>query len=275
MHEENAAALAPQGVLHSTRVQVKGGWKRMPTNISLILKSLAFATLLAQTAAAQKAEVSPVTPPRGSFTCTELIGLYSSGEWWDGGFYDGLGDLKTRWQGRFSHYGYTYEYAKPDSYAWSPTSVGGVNNVRLTVPCAQNGDAPDRIVYQAWSWELTSEKAWVDSLEATLTTIRAKRPSAKRIDIMTIIRCPKNGWCHSDKPPLGPNTDHDSKKQDCHVPPYVDSALAKVAANHPDLVSVTPKFEAVSCAERIDGIHLHEQNGLAAAFIAAYYKAMP
>jgi hypothetical protein len=241
----------------------------MPMNVSSILKSLAL--LLAQTAAAQKA----VTPPRGPFTCTELIGLYSSGEWWDGGFHDGLGDLKTTWQGRFSHYGYTYEYAKLDSYAWSPTNVGGVNNVRLTAPCAQNGNAPDRIVYQAWSWELTSEKAWVDSLEAALATIRAKRPSARRIDIMTIIRCPMNGWCHSDKPPLGPNTDHDARKQDCHVPEYVDSALAKVAANHPDLVSVAPKFEAVSCSVRIDGIHLHEQNGPAAAPIASYYKAMP
>jgi hypothetical protein len=246
----------------------------MPTNVSSILKSLVFAVLLAQAAAAQKVAVRAVTPPRGPFTCTELIGLYSSGEWWDGGFCNGLGDLKTRWQGRFSHYGYTYEYAKPDSYAWSPTNVGGVNNVRLTVPCAQSGDAPDRIVYQAWSWELTSEKAWVDSLEAALATIRAKRPSAKRIDIMTIIRCPLNGWCHSDKPALGPNTDHDSKKQDCHVPEYVDSALAKVAANHPDLVSV-PRFEAVSCPTKIDGIHLHEQNGPAAAFIAAYYKARP
>ncbi len=100
----------------------------------------------------------------------------------------------------------------------------------------------------------------MDSLEAALATIRAKRPSAKRIDIMTIIRCPKNEWCHSDKPPLGPDTDHDAKKQDCHVPEYVDSALAKVAANHPSLVSVTPKFEAVECAAKIDGIHLHEQN---------------
>jgi hypothetical protein len=59
------------------------------------------------------------------------------------------------------------------------------------------------------------------------------------------------------------------------VPEYVDAALAKVAANHPGLVSVTPKFEAVSCAVKIDGIHLHEQNGPAAAFIAAYYKSMP
>src|SRR5882757_2875065 len=117
----------------------------------------------------------------------------------------------------FSHYGYTYEYAKPDSYAWSPTNVGGVNNVRLTAPCAQSAAAPDRIVYQAWSWELTSEQAWVDSLEAALATIR----------------CPMNAWCHGDKPPLGPNTDHDATKQDCHVPDYVDTAFAKVAANHP------------------------------------------
>ena len=117
----------------------------MPTNDSIILKTVAFAVLLAQTAAAQKVGDPPVAPPRGPFTCTELMGLYSSGEWWDGGFYDGLGDLKIRWQGRFSHYGYTYEYVKPDSYTWSPVNVGGVNNVRLTAPCAQNGDAPDRI----------------------------------------------------------------------------------------------------------------------------------
>jgi hypothetical protein len=243
----------------------------MATNVSLVLRSLALAAVIAQMAAAQKA----VSPPRGPFTCTELIGLYSTGEWWDGGFYDDLGDLKTGWQGRFSHYGYTYEYAKPDSYAWSPTSVGGVNNVRLTAPCARNADSPDRIVYQAWSWELTSEKAWVNSLEATLATIRAKFPRVKRIDIMTIIRGPMNGWCHPDKPLLGPNTDHDAKKQDFNVPGYVDSALAKVAASHPNLVSVTPRFEAVSCPAKIDGIHLHEQNGPAAAFIAEYYKGMP
>src|SRR5260370_6816855 len=106
----------------------------MPTNESLILKPVAFAVLLAQTAGAQKAAVPLVTPPRGPFSCTELIGLYSSGEWWDGGFYDGLGDLKTRWQGRFSHYGYTYESAKPDSYTWSPPTLGRRTNLRPTPP---------------------------------------------------------------------------------------------------------------------------------------------
>jgi hypothetical protein len=119
------------------------------------------------------------------------------------------------------------------------TNVGGVNSVRLSAPCAQKADAPDRIVYQAWSWELTSGNAWIDSLEAALATIRLKRPSARRIDIMTIVRCPPSGWCHSDKPPLGPNTDHDATKEDCHVPEYIDAAMPRVAANHPDLVSVS------------------------------------
>jgi hypothetical protein len=247
----------------------------MPANLPIML-TMAFAVLVTQTPSAQQAPATrTISPPSGPFACTELIGLLSTGEWFDAGFENTLGDLKPKWQGRFSHYGYTYEYAKPDSYAWSATNVGGVNSVRLSAPCAQKADAPDRIVYQAWSWELTSEKAWVDSLEAALATIRVKRPSARRIDIMTIVRCPRNGWCHSDKPPLGPNTDHDATKQDCHVPEYVDAALARVAANHPDLVSVTPKFEAISCSTKIDGIHLHEQNGAVGAAIAAYYRSIP
>ena len=128
----------------------------MPKNFARTLNCLAFAALLAQTAVAQKA--APKTPPQGPFRCTELIGLYSTGEWWDAGFHDGLGDLKTNWQGRFSHYGYTYEYAKPDSYAWSASNVGGVNNVRLTAPCAQSANAPDRVVYQAWTWGIDFRK---------------------------------------------------------------------------------------------------------------------
>jgi len=119
----------------------------MSGRIPVILTPLALAVLLSQTASAQRA-TTPIRPPDGPFVCTELIGLLSTGEWFDAGFYNALGDLKTRWQGRFSHYGYTYEYAKPDSYAWSPTNISGVNSVRMSAPCAQNAGAPDRIVYQ-------------------------------------------------------------------------------------------------------------------------------
>jgi hypothetical protein len=221
---------------------------------------------------------SRVGPPSGPFACTEVMGLLTTGEWFKAGFLDALGpDLAPKWGGRFAHYGYVYEYANPESYVWTPTPVGGVNNVQI-VKCAAGSEAPDRIVYQAWSWQLTTEKDWVDNLTAAIKTIRAKRPSAKRIDLMTIIRSPQNGWCHTTtpplRPPLGPGTDHEATLQDSHVPDYVDPAFAKVAAAYPDLVSVAPKFEAHACADHVDGIHLGNGNGAVAEDIAAYFKKM-
>ena len=32
---------------------------------------------------------------------------------------------------------------------------------------------------------------------------REIRPSARRIELMTVVRCPMNARCHPDKPPLG------------------------------------------------------------------------
>lgn len=150
---------------------------------------------------------------QGPFVCTEVIGMMTTGEWYNAGFETTLGaELGTKWQGRFAHYGYVTEYAKPGSYAWSATPVGGVNNVSLTAPCIQNANAPDRIVYQAWSWELTSEEA--------------------------------------------------------------DTAFARVAANHPGLVTVAPRFAAHACPAKIDGIHLGDQNRAVATDIGTHYKAL-
>ena len=71
-------------------------------------------------------------PPSGPFACTELMGLLTTGEWFKAGFLDALGaDLSPKWGGRFAHYGYVYEYANPESYVWTPTPVGGVNNVQI------------------------------------------------------------------------------------------------------------------------------------------------
>jgi hypothetical protein len=204
------------------------------------------------------------------------MGLMTTGEWFKAGFLDALGpDVAPKWGGRFAHYGYVYEYANPESYVWTPAPVGGVNNVQIA-KCAAGSDAPDRIVYQAWSWQLTTEKDWVDNLTAAIKTIQAKRPSARRIDLMTIVRSPQNGWCHTTTPPLRPalgsGTDHDATLQDSHVPDYVDAAFAKVAAAYPDLVSVAPRFEAHACADHIDGIHLGAGNAAVAKDIAAYFR---
>lgn len=104
--------------------------------LPVLLRACAAAVTAFFACAVLAAQTPKPAAPAGPFVCTELIGLMTTGEWWDGGFANALGDLKNRWQGRFSHYGYTYEYAKPDSYAWSPTNIGGVNSVRVTAPCA-------------------------------------------------------------------------------------------------------------------------------------------
>jgi hypothetical protein len=195
-----------------------------------------------------------------------MLGLLSSGEWYNAGFEDGLPEGQgDAWQGVFVHYGYVDIWADPMGYTWDE---GTSSN------CTEGSEAPDRLLYQAVSWELTDQQQWEDQLNAALTTIIAKYPSATRIDLMTLIRCPMNGYCHDDEPPLGyaPGYNHDATKQDCHIPDFVDAAMEAAAANFPGLVKVTPKFEAHNCAPNIDGIHLGPENGPVAADIAAYFS---
>jgi hypothetical protein len=102
------------------------------------------------------------------------------------------------------------------------------------VKCAAGSDAPDRIVYQAWSWQLTTEKDWIDNLTAAIQTIRAKRPSVKTHRPDDDHPQPAEWLVPYDdaavETAIGPGTDHEATLQDSHVPDYVDAAFAKVAA---------------------------------------------
>lgn len=208
-----------------------------------------------------------VAVQEGPFTCSHVLGLLSTGEWYNAGFEDGLNDGEgDHWEGTFVHYGYVNIWADPTSYTW----VGPTTSSNCTV----GSDAPDRLLYQAVSWELTSQELWEAQLETALDVIIANYPSAVRIDLMTLIRCPDNGYCHDDDPPLDyqPGYNMDATKQDCHIPDFVDAALLSMESKYPGLVKVTPKFEAHACAPNIDGIHLGPENGPVAADIAAYFK---
>jgi hypothetical protein len=70
-------------------------------------------------------------------------------------------------------------------------------------------------------------------------------------------------------------TDHNAGQQDCFVNPEVDSALTKVAAKFPGLVTVGKKFYSPACRSPVDGAHLGNNNTQVAKDIAAYYKTMP
>lgn len=70
----------------------------------------------------------------------------------------------------------------------------------------------------------------------------------------------------------GPGANLSAPRQDCYVPDYVDSALAKVVAADPGYVALGPKLEMAMCNPTHDGAHMTPAgNQQAAKDYAAYY----
>ncbi len=211
-----------------------------------------------------------------NFACTVYLGLLTTNEWYSQGFEMGGVD-GTKWELKYHHFGYVNTWADPNSAFWGTTgdSFALDQGSPLQSPCATNPAAPDRLVFAALDWEMATEGAWVTALEAALVTFKAKYPSLRQIDLMTMIRCPGNKQCNPNAN-YGPGANPVAGRQDCRVPDFEDSAIAKVAANHPGFVSVGPKTEADVCRNPVDGAHLSaDTNKKAAKDIATYYAAHP
>jgi len=211
-----------------------------------------------------------------NFACTEYLGVLTTNEWYSQGFEMGGVD-GTKWELKYHHFGYVNTWADPNSAFWGTTgnSFDLNQGSPLQSPCTTNPDAPERLVYAALDWEMPDEATWVTALEKALVTFKAKYPSLRWIDLMTMIRCPGNSKCNPNAN-YGPGANAVANRQDCYVPPYEDSAIAKVAANHPDFVGVGPKTEADVCRNPVDGAHLSsDTNKKAAQSIATYYAARP
>ena len=211
-----------------------------------------------------------------NFVCSEYLGLLTTNEWYSQGF-EAAGVDGTKWELKYHHYGYVNTWADGASPFWGTTgnSFDLDQGSPLQSPCSASADTPDRLVFAALDWEMATEEAWVTALEKALVTFKAKYPSLRWIDVMTMIRCPGNTKCNPNAN-YGPGANAVANRQDCYVPPFEDSAIAKVAANHPDFVGVGPKVEADACRNPVDGAHLSaDTNKKAAQAIATYYAAHP
>jgi len=211
-----------------------------------------------------------------NFSCTEYLGLLTTNEWYSQGF-ENDGVDGTKWELKYHHYGYVNTWADPNSIFWSDTgdSFDLAKGSPLQSPCAMSSTTPDRLVFAALDWEMSSEDQWVTALEAALVTFKGKYPSLRWVDLMTMIRCPGNQKCNPNEN-YGPGANMDATRQDCYVPPFEDAAIAKVAAAHPDFVGVGPQVEALACRNPVDGAHLSvASNQHAAQLIATYYAAHP
>jgi hypothetical protein len=178
--------------------------------------------------AAGGSDARPATPPgpADAFTCTLLIGINATAEWFNAGFetmVDG-----ARWELVRVHSGFVDLWANPDSAFWStaPTSA-----------CAMNPRAPDRIIFVGLRFEWTSKDQWVTALTGVVKNIKAKYPGIKRIELATFVRGPGNKPCGSA--PAYRSTIHPSQ----------DEAIAQVVATEPGLLLASPKFEVAACSE--------------------------
>src|SRR5689334_6023645 len=141
------------------------------------------------------------TLPEGPFACTVYLGLLTTNEWYSKGFEDGVDG--TKWELRYHHYGYVRTWADGTSPFWGDTgdSFGLDSGSPIQSPCATNPMQPDRMVFAALDWEMATKDEWLAALEMAIGTFKAKYPSLKRIDVMTLIRCPGNTMCN-------PNADY-------------------------------------------------------------------
>lgn len=215
-------------------------------------------------------------PAKGPFDCTEYIGAYLTMEWWNAGF-ENNGVPKDKWQLKWHHHGHVLEWGNPNSPFWLDT--GNPNDDTQGSPinsaCTQKSNAPDRVVFLALSWEIMDEKGWVDALTKDIETIKVKRPSAKWVDLVTMVRCPGNMKCNPNQN-YGAGADTAPGRQDCQVYPYVDSAMDKVVAANSDFVGLGPKLEMQMCNPSHDGAHMTGAgNTKAAQDYAAWYVQHP
>jgi hypothetical protein len=216
----------------------------------------------------------------GPYACTEYLGAYLSMEWWNLGFLqdaskDGI-DQKT-WQLKWHHHGHVLSWADPNSPFWSDTGdpLNDSSGAPIDNPCMTDEHAPERVVMVTLSWEILDEQGWIDALEGDVATIKMKYPSVKWIDLMPMTRCPGDTHCNPNAN-YGPGADTDVSRQDCYVAPYVDSALAKVVANHPGSVGLGPVLSATMCQVPPNGAHLSNADNMKVAQeISDFYKTLP
>ncbi len=183
-------------------------WRPSSKSAALTVAWLAFAGL-------------PGAEARDRFVCTQVMGVSVTGDWFGAGFEDGLdGD---HWQALWRSKAFLDLWADPQSDLWTlpPQS-----------PCRDRVRDPDRVIFTAVNWEYQTKEAWEAKLLEVVEVLRLKYPGLRRVELLTMLRGPRNESCGNPMSVVGP---------------YVDEAVAAVAGRYPRLLAVGPKVEAASC----------------------------
>jgi hypothetical protein len=190
-----------------------------------------------QTSTSDAAETTPADagstptntgPGNGDYSCTLVIGIAATGQWFNAGF-EKLVD-GNKWELMAVHSGFIQTWADPNGSFWknNPSSA-----------CTTNAKTPDRVIQVAlWlHWMPATVDEWVGELTKVVENWKAKNPNLKRLEFATFIRSP-------DMKPCPGGMEFKS-----YIRPEQDMAYEKVAAKYPGLVYVAPRWEVSSCAD--------------------------
>ena len=169
-------------------------------------------------------------PPAGlgykDFTCSWVLGIHTTSEWFNAGFEKVVDD--ARWQCSGIEMA-QFNWAQPGSGLW---------NQAPTSPCTTNSKTPDRIVFTGVDSASTTVAQFLPQYLSVINIIKTRFPSVKRVDLMTLARAPGDMECK------GANRSGSS-----WIKPAQDEAIAMTAAMFPGFVFVLPKWEVKACSD--------------------------
>jgi hypothetical protein len=159
----------------------------------------------------------------GPYRCTRVMGVAIVHEWYDHGFETYVDD--ARWEVQAKRGQYLERWRDPKDEVWNEPIVSA---------CAQDSDNPDRILFQAVNWSYTNAEQWTADLMKIIPQLKERFSNLRRIELITLTRPPGNVLC--------PNTEAKSMVQ-----PFVDEAVARVAAEFPELITVGAPIYTPGC----------------------------
>jgi hypothetical protein len=169
----------------------------------------------------------PDLPTSKDFSCSWVLGITTTGEWYKAGFEDVVDD--ERWQVTPIEMGHLEKWADAAHEIWQS---------EIQSPCAEKSAEPDRVVFNATKYEWTTVAEFLPAYGAVVHNIQDKYPSVKRIDLITYGRAPGNVEC------VGANRSSYS-----YIKAAQDDAAAMMPAMFPGFVFVAPKWEHESCSD--------------------------
>ena len=204
---------------------------------------------------------------RGPFTCTMVLGLFTTSQWFNGTnpggatktFLQQDGIDATKWEAKLQKYSYVEKWADPANGVWK---------INTATPCATNATSPDRVLFVGFSPDTKHDQPTIQGLIAkVIANIQMTFPSAKEIDLLTMGRAPGNMMCPNNSDPS------------TVVGAYFDQALQALADASNGLIKVGPKYYVPDCNNSYIFANDTDYTTTAANFIAIqnamYYAAHP